>query len=140
MRGPTFGYGLTGKAKFNQGEILSIITAARERLNGVTIENLDFADVLNRYDSPASLFYCDPPYVDTAQYACEFTIADHTRLRDALACTRGNVVISLNDCDTVRELYRGREWRMESVQTTYSVGGKGSDRAKRQGEVLIFKR
>ena len=139
MRGPTFGYGLTGKAKFNQTDTLNIITAARERLDGVTIENLDFADVLARYDSPDTLFYCDPPYIDTEQYACEFTMADHARLRDALMRAKGRAIISLNDCAKVQDLYSGKGWHIEPVETTYSVGGKASDRAKRYGEVLIFR-
>ncbi len=138
MRGPTFGYGLTGKAKFNQSDAWNIITTARDRLDGVTIENLDFADILRRYDSPDTLFYCDPPYIETEGYACVFTLEDHLRLRDALVRARGKIIVSLNDCAKVRELYQGMEWCIERVETTYSVGGRGVDRAKKQGEVLIF--
>ena len=135
---PSFGYGLTGKAHFSQVAVAGMIAAARERLDGVTIENLDFADVISRYDSPGTLFYCDPPYIGTAGYACRFTMDDHTRLRDALAAIEGRAVVSLNDCHETRRLYTG--WDIREIGVVYSVGGKGADRKKQNGEVVMLKR
>lgn len=135
---PTFGYGLTGKAHFSQEAVAGMIAAARERLDGVTIENLDFADVVGRYDSPGTLFYCDPPYIGTEGYACRFTRSDHARLRDTLAAIQGRAVVSLNDCGEARHLYGG--WEIRELGVAYSVGGKGADRRKRNGEVVILKR
>lgn len=40
------------------------LTEWQERFRHVQIEQLDFADVINRYDSPETFFYCDPPYMD----------------------------------------------------------------------------
>ncbi len=126
-----------GKAKFSHEAVAGLIAAARERLDGVTIECLDFADVIARYDSPGTLFYCDPPYIGTAGYACRFTMCDHERLRDALATIRGRAVVSLNDCPETRRLYN--EWDIREVGVTYSVGGRGADRGKRNGEVVMIK-
>lgn len=134
---PSFGYGLTGKAHFSQEAVAGMIAAARERLDGVTIENLDFADVIGRYDSPGTLFYCDPPYIGTAGYACRVSIDDHVRLRDALAAIKGRAVVSLNDCRETRRLYNG--WEIKELGVTYSVGGRGADRKKRNGEVVMIK-
>ncbi len=134
---PSFGYGLTGKAKFSHEAVAGLIAAARERLDGVTIECLDFADVIARYDSPGTLFYCDPPYIGTAGYACRFTMCDHERLRDALAAIKGKAVVSLNDCPDTRRLYGG--WDIRELGVSYSVGGKEADRAKRHGEVVMLK-
>ena len=33
-------------------------------MRGVTIECLDYQECIRRYDSPGTLFYCDPPYLD----------------------------------------------------------------------------
>ncbi len=134
---PSFGYGLTGKAHFSHEAVASLIAAARERLDGVTIECLDFADVIARYDSPGTLFYCDPPYIGTAGYACKFTLCDHARLRDALAAIKGKAVVSLNDCPDTRRLYA--DWHIRELAVGYSVGGKASDRKKRNGEVVMLK-
>lgn len=73
---PAFGYSLTQKAKFNRAAVADLVEAARVRLDGVTIENLDFEEVITRYDGPATLFYCDPPYIGTAGYAAPFPEAD----------------------------------------------------------------
>ncbi len=89
---PSFGYGLTGKAKISLEAVTGLIEAARESLDGVTIECLDFADVIARYDSQQTLFYCDPPYIGTVGYAYRFTMCDHARLRDALAVIKGSWV------------------------------------------------
>lgn len=134
---PSFGYGLTGKAHFSQEVVAGMITAARERLDGVIIENLDFADVIARYDSPGTLFYCDPPYIGTTGYACRFGMDDHARLRNALAKIQGRAVVSLNDCAETRQLYNG--WDIRKLGVAYSVGGRGADRKKRNGEVVMVK-
>ena len=101
----------------------------------MTLENLDFAEVIARYDSPDTLFYCDPPYSGTTGYACRFTMDDHARLRDALTAIKGRAVVSLNDCPETRRLYNG--WEIREVGVGYSVGGKGADRKRRNGEVVI---
>jgi DNA adenine methylase len=35
-----------------------------DRLQGVSIQNRDFAEVIDHYDAPDVVFYCDPPYID----------------------------------------------------------------------------
>src|SRR5581483_11717910 len=32
------------------------------------VENLDFQKLIEKYDSPKSYFYCDPPYYNTENY------------------------------------------------------------------------
>lgn len=135
VNSPTFGYGLTGKAKFNETDTHRLIAAAAARLDGVVIENLDFGDVVARYDSEETLFYCDPPYVGVAGYACKFKEEDHRRMQAALSAAKGMAVVSLNDTPFVRELYAA--WRIDAVTTTYSVG-RDADRAAEQAEVLMF--
>jgi len=36
----------------------------QDRFNHVQIEQLDFEDLIERYDSEQTFFYCDPPYMD----------------------------------------------------------------------------
>ncbi|MGN1106040.1 MAG: DNA adenine methylase, partial [Huintestinicola sp.] len=59
------------------------------------------------YDRPGALFYCDPPYHSTERfYDMPFTEDDHRRLRDVLSGIKGRFLLSYNDDDFVRELYR----------------------------------
>ncbi len=137
LASPSFGYVKTEPANFTQTSATTTIAAIRARLEGVTIENLDFSDLIRRYESPGALFYCDPPYINTATYAEKFTLADHHRLRAALEDIKGKALVSLNDCPEARELYNG--WQFQEMGVSYSVGGAGADRGKRNGEVLISK-
>jgi DNA adenine methylase len=106
------------------------------RLDKVTIENLDFADCLRRYDGPDTVFYLDPPYVGTERYyGRDFTPLDHGRLRDSLARVAGRWLVSYNDCAEVRESYEG--YKLEGVTPAYcaakvEAGGKRKPSARRE--------
>lgn len=72
-----------------------------QRLQGVVIENRPAVEVIERYDSPRTLFYCDPPYVwesrsadCTRQYHYEMSDADHVELAKLLHNIKGMAIIS----------------------------------------------
>ena len=60
------------------------------------LENEDAIGVIERWDSPYTLHYCDPPYpgTDTSAYDGEFTVEDLQRLVDCLAECKGSVMLS----------------------------------------------
>lgn len=69
------------------------------RLRTVQIENAPALEVIQRYDTPETLFYLDPPYVhaargDTSAYGFEMTDADHHDLAEYLSVIRGRAIIS----------------------------------------------
>ena len=71
----------------------------RDRLIKVQIEHADYRKVLRQYDTPNTLFYCDPPYVpDTRKsggYKHEMTADDHEALVTyMLTELQGSVMIS----------------------------------------------
>lgn len=83
--------------------------------NGVVIEHKDFENLIKVYDRPTALFYCDPPYHKTERYYdAEFTEADHVRLKDCLNGIKGRFLLSYNDDDFIRNLYR--EHNIRSVE------------------------
>lgn len=74
-----------------------------ERLRGVVVEHDTAEKVIDRYDSPQTLFYIDPPYVmdtrseqahRTAPYRHELNDAEHVALLGTLKTVKGMVVIS----------------------------------------------
>lgn len=70
-----------------------------QRLQRVQIENAPAVEVIQRYDTPDTLFYLDPPYVhasrgDTASYGFEMTDKEHGELAECLNNIRGRAVIS----------------------------------------------
>lgn len=82
------------------------------RLLRVQIENRPAIEVIKRYDSPETLFYCDPPYPhesrgDTGAYRFEMTDRDHEELARVLSSVKGKVALSGYRCHLLDELYRG---------------------------------
>ena len=90
-------------------EDLSLIA---QRLLRVQIENAPALEVIARYDSPETLFYCDPPYVhgtrgDSKAYAHEMTDRDHRVLAERLRHVEGKVALSGYHGPLYDELYEG---------------------------------
>jgi DNA adenine methylase len=75
--------------------ILRLAAAWRD----IIIENLDFREVIKRYDSEKTVFYCDPPYVPTAKeyYGKQFTVDDLRDLANMLTTIKGKFLLKLND-------------------------------------------
>jgi len=85
------------------------------RLLRVQIENRPAIDVIMLYDSPETLFYCDPPYIhetrgDSKAYGFEMTDEDHIRLAQLLNNVQGKVAISNYDCGLMNRLYPSPKW------------------------------
>lgn len=78
-----------------------------KRLADVVIKHKDFEALIKQYDRPDALFYCDPPYHTTEKhYSEKFSEADHCRLNGVLTALKGRFILSYNDDDFVRKLYR----------------------------------
>ncbi len=132
----SFGVLYDRPSRFDMTKLASQLEEVHERLAGVTIEALPWAELLRRYDRPGTLFYLDPPY-----YSCERDYGDGLFGRDEFAAMaeqlrglRGTFILSLNDHPEVRRLFDGMA--IEAVQTTYSLAGHSGPH-ERVGEVLI---
>jgi len=122
--GQTFGIDYTGGARFDLTKLVPLLEDVHERLAGVVIECLPYAECLRRYDSrPGTLFYLDPPYWGcTDDYGKDlFSPADFGVLRGLLEGLEGRFILSLNDVPEVREIFAG--FAMEAVGLNYRIGG-----------------
>ncbi|MBE6012072.1 MAG: DNA adenine methylase [Lachnospiraceae bacterium] len=83
----------------------------KERLKKVIIENKSYNDLIRQYDTKEALFYCDPPYYKAEKYydTGEFTFnqEQHMNLNEMLKNIKGRCIISYNDHEFIRELYKG---------------------------------
>ncbi len=105
--------GMSGVVSRWLGSVESLPEIA-ERLLRVQIENRPAVEVITLYDSPDTLFYCDPPYPheargDAKAYGFEMNDDEHRELALLLSRVRGKVAVSGYRCDTMDALYRG--WR-----------------------------
>ena len=132
----TFGVSLAHAAQFDVTKLRTILEAAHERLAGVVIERLPYADLIARYDRPDTLFYVDPPYWgNEADYgAGVFGRPDFQRLADLLRGIQGRFLLSLNDTSEVRQMFRG--FNVEEEQVSYSIDAYTGARRPR-GELII---
>ncbi|MBI2844481.1 MAG: DNA adenine methylase [Armatimonadetes bacterium] len=85
-----------------------------ERLLRVQIENRPALDLIALYDSPSTLFYCDPPYLhmtrgDSKAYEFEMDDEEHRQLAATLCNVKGKAAVSGYRCELLDELYKG--WR-----------------------------
>ncbi|MBN8917727.1 MAG: DNA adenine methylase [Rhizobiales bacterium] len=133
--GRTFGVDSRASGRFNVTRLAPLLEELHERLAGVVIECLPYEAFLTRYDRPGALFYLDPPYWGSeGHYGPVFGKGDFERLAAQLAGLKGVWLLSLNDAPEIRETFRG--FRMEEVETTYSLRGAGRS-PKPAAELLI---
>ncbi|MBP8972336.1 MAG: DNA adenine methylase [Anaerolineae bacterium] len=104
------------------------------RLLRVQIENRPASEIIRLYDSPVTLFYCDPPYVhesrqDNNAYAYEMTDQEHAQLAELLDSVEGMVAISGYDCDLMNDLYSEPRWikNVGPSKTIHSTKGKRTE-------------
>ena len=134
VAGQSFGTATTAPPRLNLLRLEEDLSAAHLRLAGTYVEHLDWAECIRRYDRPATLFYCDPPYWGTAGYGVAFPLAEYTRLAELARSIQGKMIISVNDIPEMRAAFAGLT--MERVEIGYTVGGKGRSR-ERSGELVI---
>ena len=90
---------------------------------GVIIEHKDFENLISVYDRSNSLFYCDPPYHKTERfYDVSFSEKDHLRLNASLKAIKGRFILSYNDDEFVRDLYKDYDIISVSRQNNMSSG------------------
>ncbi len=95
---------------FDVRKCFDAIWQASRRLADTVVENKDFEALIRQYDRDSAFFYCDPPYYETeGHYEVAFRKEDHKRLRDTLSDCKGKWMVSYNDCEFIRELYKGYE-------------------------------
>lgn len=119
--------------------------AVAERLAGVTIEQCDAADLIERLATPDTAIYVDPPYLATTRsnrfdrrptdYGVDMGMdADHRRLAEVLHATSGAVLLSGYHSPLYDELYG--EW--DRVEVNVTAHSSNAVTAGRTGRVEVI--
>lgn len=105
------------------------IDPIHRRLQTVLIENMDWRDCVDRYDSPTTVMYLDPPYLGNgANYKFNMRSKDdHWAMAEQLALVEGYWILSSYDTPEIRELF-GRY----QVTPIRSSSGMRTSRSERQ--------
>ena len=128
--GTTLSGGMSPKhPRFNEA---SIGRLENFEINNFYVENADFRDSLKKHKK--DFLYLDPPYaISSKLYGKQGDTHedfDHESLAKILT-KRGGWILSYNDCELVREWYRG--FTMVGLQWSY-----GMNNSKKSNEILIL--
>jgi len=104
------------------------------------IENLDFQKVIEKYDSPSTYIYLDPPYWKTENYYSnhDFDRNDHERLARTLTSVNGKFSLSYYDFDLLHDWFPEPQYRWERKKFVKAAAAKKNTKQNIGEELLIL--
>jgi DNA adenine methylase len=112
-------------AKFSY--LSSEIIDFTDKIKKFQIENKPFSFILDKYDTEETFFYCDPPYIKSAQisktdyYDHIMTETDHIELIELCKTRKGMVAISGLKTDLYIDLLK--DWKLITHEHTIQSSG-----------------
>jgi DNA adenine methylase len=104
------------------------------------VENLDFSEVIEKYDSETTYIYLDPPYWKTENYYSnhDFDRNDHQRLAETLLGVKGKFSLSYYDFDLLHEWFPKDQFRWEQKEFTKAASATKGKTQNKGTELLIL--
>lgn len=122
--GATWGMNVKASWRKMAGNVSSYLSCIEkldwfhQRIMRVQIEHNDFRKIFETYDTPETLFYCDPPYLNakTEFYKYSMTEQDHRELIEILLNLRGKALLSGYE-NEIYKVLENRGWRVLKWKT-----------------------
>jgi DNA adenine methylase len=106
------------------------------------IENMDFEEVIKKYDSPKTYIYADPPYyiVGEGNYYSnhDFTREDHERLTKCLKSIKGQFSLSYYDFPQLSEWFPKDIYNWKEKEFAKAAAAKAGKAQTKGTELLIM--
>ena len=106
------------------------------------VENMDFEDVIKKYDSNKTYFYTDPPYfsVGEGEYYSNhnFGRQDHERLSNVLKNIKGEFSLSYYDFPLLSEWFPKDQYRWVTKEFLKAAAAKKGKKQNMSEELLIL--
>jgi len=123
--------------------LLNKLETKRKHLDSITnIDNADYQDCFNKYDSKETVFYIDPPYKDVAYYTVDSfsTTEDHSNLMKSIKNLKGHFILSYYYFQELEEHFPKDEynWHEKTYSSSFANGKKEDYNDK--VEILITKK
>jgi len=113
---------ITNPNRFNS-RMRGLIETFSKRMQNVIIENLDFREFFDKYNSVDWCNYLDPPYYGVDGYEIPFTKEDHNDLLDILTNKfKGRFILSYNDIPIIREMYS--HFNIQTLDVIYQAANR----------------
>ncbi|WP_345993740.1 DNA adenine methylase [Sulfurimonas sp. HSL-1716] len=102
-----------------------------ERLKDVIFENVDAFRIFEKLDREDTLFYCDPPYINSTRtsipsgshYQHEMSDEDHLKLLQKIKILKGKVVLSGYRSEMYMDILK--DWKFVTFQSQISSQSNG---------------
>ena len=140
LKRASFGRGGQSFSHPDAGGVIGIghLWKVHERLRKTRVHNTTALKIIDKYDSPDTLFYLDPPYPGRAfigRNFSEYTVDDLEELIRKLKGTKGKFILSLS---TEHQKYLPPSWRVRRLKLRRSIqsGGKGWNQGVYQFEIV----
>jgi len=104
------------------------------------VENMDFEELINKYGSPTTYIYLDPPYYKTENYYSnhDFDSNDHERLANCIKNSQSKFSLSYYDFPQLHEWFPEDEYRWERKEFSKAAGAKKGQGQTKGEELLIM--
>lgn len=129
------------RSKFDSFKSKLVDKKWQKYFDKITIcESMDFEEVIKKYDSPKTYFYCDPPYFKTENYYAnhEFGITTHQRLADTLKSINGKFSLSYYYFENLDEWFPKDEYIWQSKEFSKAAMAKSGKSQTKGVELLIM--
>lgn len=133
FQGDNASYGVNRYGFVTRSFMMRKLVLFNRRADRLSIENLSWERCVELYDTPDTLFFCDPPYTAGSVKAyASWSIKDVRKLRDTLFSVKGKWIVTLNDDPANREAFKG--CKFEDVSTYANMSNTPG---RRFGEIII---
>ena len=104
------------------------------------VENMDFEELINKYDGDKTYFYLDPPYWKTENYYSnhDFDRNDHERLAKILNNIKGKFSLSYYDFELLNGWFPKNDYLWEQKDFVKAASAKKGKTQNKGTELLIL--
>jgi DNA adenine methylase len=101
---------------------------------------MDFADVIQKYDSPSTYIYLDPPYWKTENYYSnhDFDRQDHERLANVLHKVQSKFSLSYYDFELLHNWFPEDQYTWVRKEFAKAAAAKKGEKQNMGEELLIM--
>jgi len=118
---------------------MDAIRALNQRFDRTTIENRSWEQVFDAYDTPATFFFLDPPYLDDGGKCYEgWSREELARFCARLKTLKGRWVFTFQDCIDVRHEMKG--YPIKTITRARGIVNKSVTDAGVYRELIITSR
>jgi len=127
-----FSYGKTRVLTLTVQKAINRLPDIKERLLNALIHNRDYTFILEKYDSPDTFFYLDPPYRNTSKYLCHI---NHDEFYNRIKMLQGKWILSEYLTPELQEIFA--DYQIIPLKYQPSIGAGIGNRSYGQECIVL---